>query len=938
MSVGPGAAAEPEGIDRARLDAEFDALLALDPIARAAALRALYSRAPRLAAALAALLAEAAALGSDSPSLPSPAAPSPAQLWQALLSDMAHPEPAADASDLAGSPALQSIGQWRLLRELGRGGMGSVYLAERIDAGFEQRAALKRIRSDRGAVEFLPRFERERQILAQLSHPGIARLIDGGADADGQPFLVMEYVEGEPIDRWCDAHSLDIDARLRLFTQAAAALAYAHRQRVLHRDIKPSNLLVTAAGEVKLLDFGIAKTFEDTAPPESATATGLCLLTPQYASPEQLLGQPMSAAADLYQLGLLLYLLLTGQSAQIPRDGSPAELQAAVCENDPLPPSRCFEHAAAARAQARAASPAQLRKRLRGDLDLIVLMCLRKLPSQRYPDVEALLADLERWQSGRPVRARAPGMVYHLRRFAGRHPFESAAASLVLLLLLAYALTLTWQAQALAVERDLARAESQKAAQVKQLLLRLFEQADPERSGAADATAREVLAAGLNSLDTELVGQPETAFELLLALAEVHRSLGLPAESQALLQRADSAWPQTQRSPLQQLQFQRSLGRVLAARGAYDEGRDQLVGSLSQAAALPPELAPRERLASQAALGWLELNAGRLAEAEVQFAAVLEYRERDLLDVLPLAEALRDLGALRRNQGAYAEALPLLERALELYRQQLPEEHPLHRHALVNLAETLRSLGDEDRAEALYRQALDNSKSARGARHPGTALIMNNLARLLRSRGQLEQAQALLQEALSIRIERLGEQHALVAMTYSDLGLVQHDRGDLAAAERNYRAALARYPQGHAWRAATVFNLGRVFEARGDLERAERQYRQALEAQRRQYGPGHERVGIDLMYLGGVLRKRGDYAAAEESLQQALSVFEAGLPAGHDRIAQSLIAIGELRQAQGDARSAKEAFERALQMRRALFGDDDPRTLAALAHTARVRS
>jgi tetratricopeptide (TPR) repeat protein len=931
MSAGPDALAGFEDADHARLDAKFEALLALDSTARAAALQAVRRRDPRTADALDALLAEAAALGSDTLALPS----SP-QLWRALLDDVAEAEPDPTGS-CAGAPASQQVGRWRLLRELGRGGMGSVYLAERIDAGFEQRAALKRIRSDRGAADFLLRFERERQILAQLSHPGIARLIDGGADAEGQPYLVMEYVDGEPIDRWCDARSLSIDARLRLFNQAAAALAHAHRQRVLHRDIKPSNLLVTAAGEVKLLDFGIAKTFEDTSPPEPATGTGLRLLTPQYASPEQLLGQPMSAASDLYQLGLLLYQLLTGQAAQSPRDGSPAALQAAVCEHDPLPPSRCFEHAADQRAQLRAASPTQLRKRLRGDLDLIVLMCLRKQASQRYPDVEALLSDLERWQSGRPVRARAPGLAYRLRRFAGRHPFELAAASLVLVLLLAYALNLTWQAQALAIERDLARAESQKAAQVKQLLLRVFEQADPERSGGAQASARDVLAAGLDSIDGELAGQPETAFELLLALGEVHRNLGLPAEAESLLQRADDVWPEPQRSTLQQVQLQRSLGRVLAARGAFDEARAQLLSSIGQAAGLAQQQGQVERLASQAALGWLELDAGRLAEAEAQFANVLEQRERGLSDPLALAEALRDLGAVRRSRGDYAGALTLLERARALYRQQLPESHPLHRQTLVNLAETLRSLGDEDRAEALYRQTLENSQRTRGGRHPGTALIMNNLARLLKSRGQLEQAEELLQQALSIRIERLGEQHALVAMTYSDLGWVQHDRGEFDSAERNYLAALARYPQDHAWRGTTVFNLGRVYEVRGDLERAEQHYRQALAALGRHYGPGHERIGIGLMHLGGVLRKQAKHGAAEESLQQALSLFEAALPTGHDRIAQSWIAIGELRNAQGNPSAAKAAFERALTMRRALFGDDDPRTQAARLHLTPAR-
>lgn len=938
MSAGPGASAGCEGeeSDRARLDAKFDALLALDPLARAAALQAVRRREPRTADALEALLAEAAALGSDTFALPS----SP-ELWRTLLDDVAEAEPDPTGSS-TGEPASQQVGCWRLLRELGRGGMGSVHLGERRSHGFVQRAAVKRLHAGIDSQEFLRRFELERRILAELSHPGIARLIDGGEDAQGRPYLVMDYVDGQAIDRHCDAARLGIDARVALFLQALEALAHAHQQGVLHRDIKPSNLMVDGGGRVRLLDFGIAKPLQAAAANDLATATGLRLLTPQYASPEQLLGQPMGVASDLYQLGLLLYKLLCGCPAQQPVDPSPAALQRAVCEQLALPPSRRFREGedVPARALARATSPRALERRLRGDLDRIVLMCLRKEPSARYPDVPTLAEDLRRWQHGLPVQARAPGRLYRAHRFLARHPIESTALLLLVLLLIGYGLQLREQARALAAERDAAAAQALRAERVKSMLLQLFAQADPERSGLADLSVREVLAQGLAPLQAELEADPGLSFDLRLTVADAQLSLGLPDEAWAEIERAGVAVPEDARSVAQRHLWWLLAGRAQSELGAYAQARTLLEQA---AAAAGGESSPTLRALqweARKALGWVELSDGRIEHADAQFTALLAEIEAQAAlppdaqpDMQPdtylaLAGILNSLGSVRRAAGQLDSATELLQRSNALYADLLPAGHPERIHVINNLAVLYRSRGDEAAAEALYRQVLEDSRQGRGSLHPGTATIMNNLARLLKSQGDLDEALALLQQALRIRSERLGEAHPLVAMTHSDLGWVQHDRGELEAAEQHYRIALDLYPAGHAWRAATVFNLGRVFEARGQLAEAEQHYREALHDQRRQYGAEHERVGIDHLHLGIVMRKQGRLQEAALELDFAARVFAASLPETHDRFAQLWIAQADLAEADGRTAEARGLLQRALAQRERQLGPDDARTVA----------
>lgn len=569
---------------RIRLDALFDEALDLEGDARARFLADLDAREPALAAELRALLtlaesAESGSAGLEPRSLAQP-------LWQALFDHasgtggIASPSPAPPFDD-AGFDEFR-IGVWHALRTLGRGGMGTVYLVERREGGFRQHGAMKLLRAGADSDEFLRRFEQERQILATLNHEGIARLLDGGRDPQGRPYLVMEYVEGEPIDRACDRERMSVDQRVALFVQVAQAVAYAHRNLIAHRDIKPGNIIIGADGKAKLLDFGIAKALADEPlGEEPLTRTALRVFTPDYATPEQVYGQPASTATDVYQLGLLLYELLTGQRAQRVADMSQQTLENAICRAEPVRPSERVADDEPA-ATARQTTPSALRRKLRGDLDNIVLKALRKEPERRYASAIAMVEDLERWRQGRPVRARPETWSYRTGKFVRRHAWAVAASVAIVAMIAGYAVTVTIQANALARERDRAQAEAAKALQVKTLVLRVFEGANPDASGSAQLSARELLDRGWAAIERELGGQPDVQIELLDAVGEAYRQLGVYDRAEALFARSlQIARGEASRQPLLLARALRSRGRVRSDRGDYAAAETDLRDALA---------------------------------------------------------------------------------------------------------------------------------------------------------------------------------------------------------------------------------------------------------------------------------------------------------------------------------------------------------------------
>jgi len=507
------------------------------------------------------------------------------------------------------------IGPYRLVRRLGSGGMAEVWLADRDDGAFQRQVAIKLLFRHAGAPaqrdSFAQRFARERDILASLHHPHIAGLHDAGVTSTGQPWLALEYVEGEPLTWYCDRRGLDIVGRVRLFRQVLLAVQHAHANLVIHRDLKPANILVTEQGEVRLLDFGIAKLME----PEGGALIETELtrlsgrpLTVAYASPEQLLGQPLGTACDVYSLGVVFYELLCGERPYELKMESAAQLEQAILDVEPRPPSR--RALAAVVANARASTPAALRKQLENDLDAIALRALGKRPALRYGSVDALRADIDRWLDGEPVQARTPSAWYHLRKFVGRHPVGVSLGAASILSLVGVAAVALW----LGVQ---AREESARAVAARDFMLNIFQRADQEKSRGATVTARDLLATGRRDVATTLADQPALQAELLRGIAKIQHDMGEYED-------ADSTFAELAR-------IYTSLGRPLAAAAADADQADNAIfmGDPKRAATLLATGRTNAGSSGGAELrarfaeveGWIELSQGNAPRARELFTA-----------------------------------------------------------------------------------------------------------------------------------------------------------------------------------------------------------------------------------------------------------------------------------------------------------------------------
>jgi non-specific serine/threonine protein kinase/serine/threonine-protein kinase len=622
--------------------------------------------------------------------------------------------PAASASDalITGEPGWTGkvIGPYRVVREIGRGGMGAVYLAERVDGQYEQRVALKVIKRGMDTEQVLARFRAERQILASLEHPNIARLLDGGTTADGLPYFAMEHIEGRPIDEYADAHRLSIPARLELFLQISAAVSYAHQQLVIHRDIKPLNVLVTADGVPKLLDFGIAKVLHEGGDEATSTVTGFRLLTPEYASPEQVEGRHATTASDVYSLGVVLYELLTGRSPYSTSGRALADVAAAVCTTDPERPSAAVTRGVdgagggsrraglvADRAVATSSgSTEKLRRRLRGDLDIIVLTALRKEPQRRYPSVEQLAADIRRHLDGRPVRARPDTFRYRAGKFVQRNRVPLAAGTLAALALVGGTVATAWQAREARAAQ--ARAERRFNDVRKLANAVLFDYHDSIRDLHGSTPVRERLVrdglAYLDGLAAEGPGDPGLQRELAAAYRRVGdvqggdpRGLGDTEGALASYRKAFGILDGLSRQDSADVRVRRDLARVALSLGSILWERGDLQQGLAHARRSQALLAPLvaaspgdgdlrlELSAAYDLLGGLSIDAGAFAQsaefhrtnlAQLEGAPSEQRQRREVKRAISvayghLADAQVELGDLAGALASHQQSLALRE-------------------------------------------------------------------------------------------------------------------------------------------------------------------------------------------------------------------------------------------------------------------------------------
>lgn len=852
------------------------------------------------------------------------------------------------------------MGAYTLETPLGHGGMGSVWLARRTDGRFEGRAAVKLLNQSLLSEAGRERFRREGSLLSRLTHPGIARLLDAGVSAGGQPYLVLEYVEGQPIDAFADARGLTGVERIRLVLDVLAAVGHAHANLIVHRDIKPSNILVTTDGAAKLLDFGIAKLLDGGGggEPETLTRAGRAL-TPAFAAPEQIRGEAITTATDVYAIGILLYLLLTGRRPYDLTDRSASEIERIICETTPLRPSAMFDaeggHANVdtstgpiVRAERRGTPPARLRRWLRSDVDLIVMKALRKEPERRYPTAAALEDDLRRVLDGRPVSARPDSVAYRVRKFVGRN--RSAVAAAIVLIALAVGGVVRER-----VLRGRAEAETRKAQAVEQYLASVFGASNPYATSdmrGADVPARALLDRGAARIDSSLANQPDVQAELRGVLGSVYMGLGLfdkaePLLRQSLDQRRALYGP---RHP-DVAEAMDQLGALLANQNRYDQAEPLLTDALAQRRALVGNVSAATA-ESVDHLATLHQERGALDRAEPLFREVVAIqRALHGPDHEDVGTSLNNLGLLLTLRGRNAEAEPLYREALAISLRRLGEDHPMTAESLQNLAQLLQFLGRYAEAEPLQRRALAVKRKTLGDTHPSVTISLNNLGSLLANQlGRVDDAEPLIQEALALDRKIFGERHAYVAESLRNLGSVRRLKGDFAGAEQYYQQALvmnrALFGEKHNRVALNLLGLGMTRHAPGDLAGATTFFRGAFEQFGEVLGPQHRSTSIAAINLAKVLREDGHAADAETLLRNASKHLDAANSAHRDPAINAELALGSTLTDLKRAAEAMPLLERAVAASRERFGANDWRTgeaqlalgvcLTALGHAARA--
>lgn len=727
----------------------------------------------------------------------------------------------AAAFDQHDPVAMDRIGPYRVVKEIGRGGMGAVYLAKRDDEAFRKRVAIKLVKRGLDTEDILRHFRHERQILASLDHPNIAKLLDGGTTNDGRPYLVMDYVEGTPLKLYCDEQGLKTEDRLRLFLAVCSAVQYAHQNLIVHRDLKPSNVLVTIDGVPKLLDFGIAKLLDaGNDGQESHTVTQLGVMTPEYASPEQVRGEQVTTATDVYSLGVLLYELLTGRRPYRITSRRPEDVGRVICEQEPLKPSTALQDELTARSgDGRFGAPTKDGEssrpsvsQLKGDLDNIALMALRKEPLRRYASVAQFADDIQRHLDGLPVTARTDTIRYRTSKFIQRHKLGVTAAAIVVIALAAGFTLAIWQAKVASEQRDRALAEAGKAEQLNRFLREMLSSADPG-AGGKDVTVALVLNEAAKRVQTEFEDQPETAAALRSTIGMTYLGLGLYDEAEPHLRSAletrrrlfGSEHPEVANS-------MNDLGELLTEKGdlALAEELYRSAIEISRRTRGPEHADTAGIMHNLAALLLLK---GELEDAERVQRETLAIRRRALgNDHIDVAQSLNDLGVILGTRGNFAEAEGLHREALAICQKAYGQEHLTVAATMATLATVLEEKGNHAEAEDLYQKTLAMRRKLLGSEHPSVAWTLYNYSYMLQSKGDYQKAIELAREVVALRDKTLNDNHPMIASSLQVIGRSLMGQGDAKTAEQFLRESLTlrrrTMPAGHWLIAASESLLG----------------------------------------------------------------------------------------------------------------------------------
>lgn len=734
----------------------------------------------------------------------------------------------------------QRVGNYKLIELVGSGGMGNVYLAERVDDRFDHRVAIKLLHAHHKDQSLIERFQVERQTLANLDHANIARLLDGGETDDGIPYLVMEYVDGIPVDKYCDENLLSVPQRLQLFKKICIAVDYAHRNLVVHRDIKPSNILVSQSGEPKLLDFGIAKFIDSMAANYTIAPTrqGQAAMTPEFASPEQVRGETITTATDVYSLGVLLYILLSGRRPYLEHSTNMAAIAKAICDTEPSRPSTVIslgdeqDEVVPQIVASRRTSVGKLIKLLTGDLDNIVMMTLQKEPERRYSSARALADDIDNYMADEPVLARPDSLFYRAGKFTQRNRWGVATAALILSLVVGLP---SYYSVLVAEQRDLAQLEADKAARVSEFMLSLFETSDPEQAQGEAITARSLLDQGALRIDHELSVQPAVRAAMQDVMGGAYRGLGLYEQSRVLLQEAMRT-------------------------------RVELFGTEHA-----------DVLQTATKIASLSTSTGDFEESEALHREALALSQKIYgADSLTAAMLLTGLANAIYEQGRHDEARAEYAAAIDMHARLSPDESYAKAVTLHGYGWLLTNMGEFEEAEALLRSSVAMLKATVGEFHPEVPAAMNHLTYALMDSGQWDAAETIMREGMTLSIKIYGEEHPSVSADLFTLGTILQRKGQYAEAEALYRQGLAAdikmLGEDHPYIATDKNNLAGALKDQGKYQEAENLYRESIELNQQLFGLEHPETATSMSNAGLTRLQLGNFDGAKELFEEALRI------------------------------------------------------------------
>jgi serine/threonine protein kinase/Tfp pilus assembly protein PilF len=744
----------------------------------------------------------------------------------------------------ASSPEV--IGNYRIIQKLGEGGMGEVYEAEQA-APVRRRVALKIIKWGMDTDQVVARFESERQALALMDHPHIAKVFDAGATERGRPFFVMECVKGVPITDYCDTNRLNNRQRLELFIQVCEGIQHAHQKGIIHRDIKASNVLVTIQDSrpvPKIIDFGVAKAISQRLTERTMfTELGELIGTPEYMSPEQaeMTGLDIDTRTDVYSLGVLLYELLVGvlpfESEELRSSGFD-EIRRKIREQEPPKPSTRLttpgfdtDHAM----KSRQTDLSALTKQLKGELDWITMKAMAKDRTQRYASASELAADVMRYLKYEPVTAGPPSAMYRLRKYVRRHKVGVVTASLVVLaMVVGITGTTVGLLKAVKAERK-AREEAETAQQVSDFLVALFEVSDPSEARGNTVTAREILDKGAGKIEEELQEQPRIQSRLMETMGRVYRNLGIYSQAAPILERS-----------------------LCLKRKVYGEEHLEVAAGLHTLAVLYD-------------------TQGKYQEAESSFRQSLAIKEKIFGPDHPeVAKSLNSIAVVYWNQGKYAEAEPLFQRSLAIKEKTLGPDDPEVGNTLTNLGVLYHLQGKFEEAEPLFKRALAISEKVLGEDHPDVAGSLNNLGSLYEDMGKREEAEPLYERALTIWEKALGPDHSDVGIALHNLANLYRDQGKYDRAEPYYLRSLAIWEKAlgeeHPYVAYSFRERANLYRDQEKYDEAETLYERSLEIFEKSLGPDHLNVAETLEQYALLLRKTDRVSQAENLEERAKTI------------------------------------------------------------------